>query len=105
MDRRAGRVAPVSRLSRYSLAADVEVQELGAGGGAVAVDMANGTTFTLNASALEVLGHFRAGLGFDEVVESLVAHHDVDRATAETETRALTDRLLAHRLIVADRPP
>ena len=84
----------------YSLAPDVELQELGSGGESVIVNVESGKIFTINASATEILAHILSRQSLGDATAALLSKYDIDRTTVKQEMRELIDELLMNGLIV-----
>ena len=71
-------------------------------GEAVILDLASGTYFGLNEVGTRVWRLIEDGRDSSEIVDTVAAEYDADRATIAEDVERLLDDLSARRLIVAD---
>jgi hypothetical protein len=66
---------------------------------AVLVNLATNDVFELNATGVAVWTLVEEGHSVDQIVDTLIARFDVDRATAEHEVATLLGKLVALRVV------
>lgn len=84
----------------YSLAPNVEVQDLGLGGESVLVNVESGKIYQTNVSASEILASIASGKSLADASDRLFSKYNIDRATLAREMHLLIHELIENELIV-----
>lgn len=65
----------------------------------VMLDMESGFYFGLNSVASVIWGLLVEGIGFETLIDQLMAQFDVERSVCEADTRELLDQMLEKNII------